>query len=92
MYFSAAASSENESLPLLPGEDRADYERLRAAVIGEMKPTDLMEMIWTNDIIYLEWEILRFRRAKANFIKRLATTNAAYCFTDCDKHQKTRAA
>jgi hypothetical protein len=60
------------SLPLLQGEDRADYERWRAAVIGELKPADLMEKIWTNDIIYLEWEIVRFRRAKANYIRELA--------------------
>ena len=59
------------SLPLLQGEDRADYERWRAAVIGELKPADLMEKIWTNDIIYLEWEIIRFRRAKANYIRKL---------------------
>ena len=37
------------SLPLLQGEKRADYERFRDAVIAEMKPTDLMEMIWTDD-------------------------------------------
>jgi hypothetical protein len=60
------------SLPLLPGEDRAEYARFRAAVIAMMKPADLMEKIWTNDIIYLEWEILRFRRAKANLIRRRA--------------------
>ena len=60
------------SLPLLQGEDQADYERWRAAVIGELKPADLMEKIWTNDIIYLEWEIIRFRRAKANYIRQLA--------------------
>ena len=60
------------SLPLLQGEDRAEYERWRAAVIGELKPADLMEKIWTNDIIYLEWEIIRFRRAKANYIRHLA--------------------
>jgi hypothetical protein len=59
------------SLPILPGEDPAEYERWRAAVIGELKPADLMEKIWTNDIICLEWEIIRFRRAKANFIRRL---------------------
>jgi hypothetical protein len=59
------------SPPLLQGEDRGDYERLRAAVVREMKPADLMEMIWTNDIISLEWEIMRFRRAKANYIRRL---------------------
>jgi hypothetical protein len=60
------------TLPLLQGEDAADYERLRATVIAEMKPADFMEMIWTNDIIYLEWEIVRFRRAKANYIRELA--------------------
>ncbi|HMF25431.1 MAG TPA: hypothetical protein VKG24_25355 [Pseudolabrys sp.] len=60
------------TLPLLQGEDAADYGRLRATVIAEMKPTDFMEMIWTNDIIYLEWEIIRFRRAKANYIRELA--------------------
>jgi hypothetical protein len=60
------------TLPLLQGEDASDYERLRATVITEMKPADLMEKIWTNDIIYLEWEIVRFRRAKANCIRELA--------------------
>jgi hypothetical protein len=59
-------------LPLLPGENRADYERLRTAVISAMKPTDFMEKIWTNDFIYLQWEIIRFRHAKANLIRRRA--------------------
>jgi hypothetical protein len=61
------------SLPLLQGGKRADYERLRAAVIAEMKPADLMEMFWTDDIIYLEWEIIRFRRAKGNYLRHLAS-------------------
>jgi hypothetical protein len=61
------------ALPLLPGEDRAGYERLRAAIIAAMKPADIMEKIWTNDVIYLECEIVFFRRAKANFIKDLST-------------------
>jgi hypothetical protein len=63
------------ALPLLPGEDRAGYERLRAAIIAAMKPTDIMEKIWTNDVIYLECEIVFFRRAKANFIKNLSTSD-----------------
>ena len=46
---------------------------LRAAVIAEMKAADFMEMIWTNDIIYLEWEIIRFRRAKGNYLRQLAS-------------------
>jgi hypothetical protein len=64
------------SLPLLQGEKNADYERLRAAVIAEMRPADFMEMIWTNDIIYLEWEIIRFRRAKANYLRHLASPDS----------------
>jgi len=31
-----------------------------------------MEMIWTNDVIYLEWEIIRFRRVKGNYLRHLA--------------------
>ena len=38
-----ADMSAMESLPLLPGENRADHERLRAAVIAMMKPADFME-------------------------------------------------
>jgi hypothetical protein len=39
------------SLPLLPAENPADHERLRTTVTNAMMmPTDLMEMIWTNDI------------------------------------------
>jgi hypothetical protein len=64
------------SLPLLQGEDRADYELWCTTVIGELKPADLMEKIWTNDIVYLEWEIMRFRRAKANYIRWLASPDA----------------
>jgi hypothetical protein len=65
------------SLPLVQGEKRADYERLRAVVIAEMKPADLMETIWTNDVIYLEWEIIRFRRAKGNYLRHLASPDLA---------------
>jgi hypothetical protein len=68
------------SLPLLQGEKRADYERLRAVVIGEMKPADLMETIWTNDVIYLEWEIIRFRRAKGNYLRHLGSPDLVQGF------------
>jgi hypothetical protein len=61
------------SLPLVQGENNTDYKRLRAAVIAEMKPADLMEMFWTDDIIYLQWEIIRLRRAKGNYLRHLAS-------------------
>jgi hypothetical protein len=56
-----------------------------------MKPTDLMQKIWTNDIIYLEWEILRLRRAKANFIKHRANADPVLSLSlgaSADPHTK----
>ena len=54
--------------PLIPGESAADYERLLAAVTDEIKPADPVEAIWTRDVVDLQWDIIRFRRIKADFI------------------------
>jgi len=54
--------------PLIPGEAAGDYEKLLTAVINEMKPVDVLETIWTRDIVDLQWDIIRFRRIKADLI------------------------
>jgi len=54
--------------PLIPGEAASDYQQLLAAVTNEMKPNDFMETIWTRDIVDLQWDIIRFRRIKADLI------------------------
>ena len=54
--------------PLIPGEDARDYRQLLTAVINEMKPVDVLETIWTRDIVDLQWDIIRFRRNKADVI------------------------
>ena len=54
--------------PLIPGESAADYKRLLAAITDEIEPDDMMETIWTRDIVDLQWDIIRFRRIKADFI------------------------
>jgi len=54
--------------PLIPGEDAKDYQQLLAAVTNEMKPVDFMETFWTRDIVDLQWDIIRFRRIKADLI------------------------
>jgi hypothetical protein len=54
--------------PLIPGEDAKDYQQLLAAVTDEIKPVDFMETIWTRDIVDLQWDIIRFRRIKADLI------------------------
>lgn len=54
--------------PLIPGEDAKDYQQLLAAVTNEIRPVDFMETIWTRDIVDLQWDIIRFRRIKADLI------------------------
>ena len=52
--------------PLIPGEFAGDYEKLVSAVTNTMKPADFMETIRTRDIVDLQWDIIRFRRIKAD--------------------------
>jgi hypothetical protein len=54
--------------PLIPGERADDYERLLAAVTDQIKPADIMETIWTREVVDLQWEIIRYRRIKADLI------------------------
>lgn len=54
--------------PLIPGECAEDYEKLLSAVTNTIKPVDLLETIWTRDIVDLQWDIIRFRRIKADLI------------------------
>jgi hypothetical protein len=43
-------------------------QRLLTAVTNTMKPVDFLETIWTRDIVDLQWDIIRFRRLKADVI------------------------
>jgi hypothetical protein len=54
--------------PLIPGEAASDYHQLLIAVTNVLKPVDFIETIWTRDIVDLQWDIIRFRRIKADFI------------------------
>ena len=54
--------------PLIPGEAASDYEQLLTAVINVMKPVDFLETMWTREIVDLQWDIIRFRRIKADVI------------------------
>jgi hypothetical protein len=67
--------------PLIPGEAARDYQQLLTAVINEMKPLDFLETIWTRDIVDLRWEIIRFRRIKADVITYYYGTSIAEAIT-----------
>jgi hypothetical protein len=50
------------------GEDAAGYEALLARVRTTLQPRDVLEEIWTRDIVDLVWEIFRLRRMKTEFM------------------------
>jgi hypothetical protein len=64
--------------PLVPGESAADYKRLLSAVTDEIKPADPLETMWTHDIVDLQWDIIRFRRIKADLIRQRHEPNLVY--------------
>ena len=61
-------------VPILPGEDAAAYEQLRRQVASSVKPADIIEEIWLQDVVDLTWDILRLRRDKQNLIAAVRAT------------------
>jgi hypothetical protein len=60
----APASQVCSPAPLLITESRQEFKRLRRALRQEINPRGPIEKMYLADIVYLEWEIKRLRRAK----------------------------
>jgi hypothetical protein len=58
--------------PLLEGEDAAAYDQLLARIWAAVKPVDIIDEIFIDDVASLEWEVLRLRRLKWTLIRALA--------------------
>jgi hypothetical protein len=57
-------------------DDGDRYQRFLAAIVAEVEPNDILEWIWVRDVMDLQWEILRYRKAKAQLFES-AITQAA---------------
>src|SRR5262245_22423794 len=55
--------------PLLEGEDAAAYDQLSARICAAVKPVDIIDELLIADVVFLEWEILRWRRLKGSLIR-----------------------
>ena len=55
--------------PILEGEDAAAYDELFGRVCAAVKPADVIDEMFTADVVALEWEVLRWRRLKLNLIR-----------------------
>ena len=60
--------------PILPGEDPAAYEQLRRQVASSVKPADIIEEIWVQDVVDLTWDIIRLRRDKESLVAAVRAT------------------
>jgi hypothetical protein len=54
--------------PLTEGEDARQYDELHTRFSETIKPKDILEEMWTRDVVDLTWEILRMRRLKAGLL------------------------
>src|SRR5262249_43332616 len=55
--------------PLIEGEDAAAYDQLLARICAAVKPVDVIDEMFTADVVSLEWEVLRLRRLKWSLIR-----------------------
>ncbi len=57
------------SLPLIEGENEADYQAFREGCLREVKPKDAIETVWLQDFIDYTWEAQRLKRMKGALIE-----------------------
>jgi hypothetical protein len=55
--------------PLLAGEDAALYDELVGGMCAAVKPVDIIDELFVADVVYLAWEILRWRRLKVGLLQ-----------------------
>ena len=54
---------------LIQGEDAAAYDQLLARIWVAVNPVDIIDEMFIADIVFLEWEVLRWRRLKSSLIQ-----------------------
>ena len=59
-----------DSLSILPGENRREFELVRRMVIQDIEPTTPVEWLCILDLVEMSWEILRYRRLKQEVLER----------------------
>ena len=72
---------------LLEGEDAAVYDELLARMCAAIKPVDIIDEMLLADLIFLEWDVLRFRRLKWSLLRASGQKALEDCLKpmlDCD--------
>jgi hypothetical protein len=56
---------------LLAGEDDAAYHELLTCVRTAINPVDIIDEMFIADVVYSDWEVLRWRRLKSSLMQTL---------------------
>ncbi len=56
-------------LPLIKGENLAEYENFQVSSIAYVKPTNIIENIWLQDFIDYTWEAQRVKNLKTSLMQ-----------------------
>jgi hypothetical protein len=54
---------------LLAGENDAAYDELLSRVRTAISPVDIIDEMFIADVVFLEWEVLRWRRLKSSLMR-----------------------
>jgi hypothetical protein len=54
---------------VLEGEDAAAYDEVFGRICAAVKPVDVIDEMFIDDIVSLEWEVLRWRRLKSTLMQ-----------------------
>jgi hypothetical protein len=54
---------------LLEGEDAAAYDELLGRVRAAVRPVDIIDEMFIADVVFLEWQTLRWRRLKTSLMR-----------------------
>lgn len=76
------------AVPLIDGENPADYEAFHDACLSAIKPKDAIEQIWLRDFIDYSWESLRLRRMKVALIHASRKNAVQQLVYECIGHHK----
>ena len=54
--------------PIMPSEDRQQFEALRWMIVDEVRPKTPLQWLLCLDLVEQSWEILRYRRLKQKIL------------------------
>ena len=77
--------------PLLPGEDRKPYDDLIAAVSRALKPADVMEWMFVEEVVYATHTLRFLRKTRAELLRDGRQEALAQALTPSYEMDKSRS-